>query len=73
MDDVALRFLKTVFKFRCSYFFSVFGLLVFVAVGLDDGLKPLPFLFSGARTFFVRRFSCIPLSKVLLFFLQFLV
>ena len=28
---------KKCFTFRCSYFCSVFGLLVFVAVGLDDG------------------------------------
>ena len=31
-------------------------------------MKPLFFLPAAAGTFFVGRFSCIPLSKVLLFF-----
>ena len=44
------------------------GFLVFGAVRLDDGLKPLFFSPAAAVTSFVRRFSCIPLSKKVLFF-----
>ena len=50
-----------------SYFFSVFSFLAFVAVGLDNYLKPLLFSPASARTFFVSSFHLIPQSKMVLF------
>ena len=35
--------LQTGFNFSCSYFFLIFAFCFFVAVGLDNRLKPLPF------------------------------
>ena len=37
-------------------------------MGLDNYLKPLPFSFASARTFFVSRFHFIPHGKVVLLF-----
>ena len=52
-----------------SYFFLLFSLLLFfVAVGLDNEVKPLPFLLAAGFVFFsLAVFHFIPQVVVLLF------